>query len=814
MPVKSPYNFVPAPTEKEVFNPDWADQVSHDIPFSDGESGEIDIKITAETPIFIRNGHSKGDAETFRSYLERVNKNKDYRPTTKEQKRIERYLSFSNYEGKYFIPSTSLKGMFRNVLEIITSSRMNRAESISKINPITYGMRDMNNPEYTGDNAKVRSGWLIKGTEGWMIKSCTNHKLALSDIERKFNLSRGELKDSGINKNKLCGKHIKNKIFQFSFSKDLGKWVGKQYNFDNGGDFEGYIVLYGDIDNKRYDYIFSKPSGDGYQVDSVLIDILDNIENNGENKEDSLWLYFRKEDWQPGIPVFFTLNTDNKSVKHFGLTKLYRRNNSHYLHNLEPFKSYLKGDEKDKLDFAESLFGSVRTEALKGRVFISHAWSDNAKAGNQEERILNSPKPSFYPAYLKQEGVKGELKGAYKTYHSADAELRGFKRYPVHGGIKPNIESDNENIASQFIPLKEGTVFTGKIRYFNLRPCEIGALVSAITFHGNSDNFFHSIGGVKPYGLGKINIEIKDSDQFSKYLADFEFIMNEHLGENEFINQENIRELLSIASSSKSAEIDSLLDYPLIEKEIMVRGVDKKINEFNLYKQDKDQNGIPKNKQFLESYSERNGEYPIHSHLDKEFFRKKEEFKIEQRKKEKDEFDKIANTKDISEIEQFINTNPDSIYKSYAEELIKKISSEQIQAESKRKEEEEAERIRIKRIQEAENAKEEGLQIETDLTHRNAFDNFSKEIMNYIKKLHKNNNEKWLQQNLENGKALLISDQNAIINAIRVIYEHLPNKNEIRKWHNPFENNAVFKKITWWLGDEKSQSIYNDLTNP
>jgi hypothetical protein len=41
MSIKSPYNFVPAPTEDQVFKPEWADQVSHDIPFSDGESGEI-----------------------------------------------------------------------------------------------------------------------------------------------------------------------------------------------------------------------------------------------------------------------------------------------------------------------------------------------------------------------------------------------------------------------------------------------------------------------------------------------------------------------------------------------------------------------------------------------------------------------------------------------------------------------------------------------------------------------------------------------------------------------------------------------------
>lgn len=604
MAVKSVYNFVPAPKESEVFKPDWADQVSHDLPFSDGESGEIEIKITAETPIFIRNGHSKDNESN----------------------------EFSHYvidgKKKYFIPATSLKGMFRNVLEIITNSRMNLTSSISEKNPVTYGMRDMNNPEYSADNAKVKSGWLVKGESGWVIQSCINHKLALSDIERKFHLTQGELKDSGVNKNELCKNKIKDKIFNFSFSKDLGNWVGKQYKFDNEGDFEGYIVLYGDIDNKRYDYIFSKPKGNTYSVDSKLVETLDNIENNGENKDDSLWLYFRKENWQLGIPVFFTLNEDKKSVKHFGLTKLYRRNNSHYLTELEPYKGYLKSDEKEKLDFAELLFGTVRSEALKGRVFISHAWADSAEVGKRTERVLNSPKPSFYPAYLRQSGTKGKLKEAYKTYHDVDAELRGFKRYPVHLNIKPNIESDNENIASQFIPLSKA-VFTGKIRYFNLRPCEIGALVSAITFHGNADRFFHSIGGAKPYGFGKVKVQIKNFNSLSKYLKDFEFVINKHLNGGEFVNQGNITELLSIASLPKDHSVNSLLQYPLIEKEITVNGKKKKINEFNLYKQDKDWNKRPKDREFLENYSERNGIYSIsNKKVDKRFIQeqaKKEE---------------------------------------------------------------------------------------------------------------------------------------------------------------------------------------------
>ncbi len=54
--IRSPYNFVPV--SDKVFFPDWADQISHDIPFSDGISGKITLEIEAQTPIFVRNGHA------------------------------------------------------------------------------------------------------------------------------------------------------------------------------------------------------------------------------------------------------------------------------------------------------------------------------------------------------------------------------------------------------------------------------------------------------------------------------------------------------------------------------------------------------------------------------------------------------------------------------------------------------------------------------------------------------------------------------------------------------------------------------------
>ncbi|MEO0779138.1 MAG: RAMP superfamily CRISPR-associated protein, partial [Bacteroidota bacterium] len=82
------------------------DQVSQDIPFSDGESGEIHWTLTAETPIFVRNGYAgeEKDPEFCHHEVDGVK--------------------------QYFIPATSLKGMVRNVLEVMSLSRIRVRDDI------------------------------------------------------------------------------------------------------------------------------------------------------------------------------------------------------------------------------------------------------------------------------------------------------------------------------------------------------------------------------------------------------------------------------------------------------------------------------------------------------------------------------------------------------------------------------------------------------------------------------------------------------------------------------------------------------------
>ena len=227
MSVKSVYNFVPAPKESEVFKPDWAEQVSHDLPFEDGESGEIELEITAKSPIFIRNGHSKQDADLF----EKQKKGELPNPTKEQQKAIDRYLSFShvirNGAKDYFIPGSSLKGMSRNVLEIMSFSRINLENDI-------FSYRDLNGKEFKNNvaqNNSLKTGWLGKSDGVWFIREC--------DFGR---INFGKWNKSEYTAVKKYEEYFSSKkgMESFEFVDELERNRGSVYENIKGGSFKGY----------------------------------------------------------------------------------------------------------------------------------------------------------------------------------------------------------------------------------------------------------------------------------------------------------------------------------------------------------------------------------------------------------------------------------------------------------------------------------------------------------------------------------------------------------------------------------------------
>lgn len=602
--VKSNYNFVPAPEESEVLKPDWSDKVSHDIPFSDGESGEIKITLTAETPIFIRNGHTEGAEENeFSFYMD-------------------------NKKKQYFIPGSSVKGMVRNVLEIMSRSRI-------KVQDDIFSYRNLKDRDFKNEvmhNKSLKTGWLSKAGGAWIIEACEMKRI---DLRNRMGGNYSEMTAA-------------EKYHQFGNNPDqnfrLVRTIPSQYGPDTeiftpsaNGNFNGKVVFFGGMNNKKYEYIFSSNTTIRYDVATELIDKFEAID---EKLKDTQWQYYKSENIQR-IPVFF-YSSDNNNVDHFGFGRLYKISNTKFLREISPLSTYY-ATTRYAADLAETIFGNVEDRdekrgnirnkiSLKGRVNCGHGkivGSINEATISPVDVVLASPKASYYPYYLKS-----------GNYYSQNPEINGFKRYPVHTSPRnSDLNPDNQDIQSVIKPLPAKTQFTAKIRFHNLRKVEIGALLSALTFHGNEKDLHHTIGSGKPLGYGRTSLNIDQikvlktndngeqvyqdqTNERDQYLTDFELMMDQRCKNKskKWIESEEIIELFAMANDPRK---EHLLRYPTLENP----------NEFVNFSA----KGLP-------SYSEINGEFNANSVAQKAL-REMEEKRLAQEEAQRQQLQKEKETR-------------------------------------------------------------------------------------------------------------------------------------------------------------------------
>ncbi len=542
--ITAPYNFVPL--NEKVFFPSWSDAVSHDTPFEDGESGIINIKIATKSPLFIRNHENESE--------------------------------FCNYNGEYFIPATTLKGMLRNVTEIMSFSKM------SFIDDTTYSLRDLKYDKYMEHfKDSVQCGWFYKDGDKYKIEDCgTPYRLKYDEIDKNFginfkqNFMKGTFQNASspykkaFEKYKLLNKLAKSQNIEdktFTFAIDTTDRAGRKIlRFEKEGSIKGQIVLtghpsprneQGKISGKIYDFVFAiKENAKVYELDKK---VFENFKfayfdaRDTQPKESSDWTYWKKK-LKNGekVPVFFHKNISG--VSSFGLSYLYK-----FPYKKSIFEALLKSHQSSDTDLASTLFGYTqkiddKQYSLKGRVYFSHAKiSQKVKPLQQRYVLLGSPKASYYPIYLVQNG------GEYKTLMDESSILAGWKRYPIHKNFTHKDDGKSTQTTA-ITPLPQDVVFYAQIKLHNMKKVEIGALLSALTFH-NTPNTYHSLGMAKPYGYGKVRVEIEALKGFEytveEYLKAFETCMNVEIFDSEikWHKSPQIINLLTMATEQNDANL-------------------------------------------------------------------------------------------------------------------------------------------------------------------------------------------------------------------------------------------------------------------
>lgn len=518
--IKAPFNFVPL--SEKVYFPNWADQISQDIPFEDGISGTIELKITAQTPIFVRNGHTKSDAD---------DKNEDYKSFSKSP------------DGKYFIPGTSIKGAIRNVLEIMSFGKMDRIDNKR------YSIRDLQLKKYLAffQNSTVHCGWLsIVGEKATITDNGIPRRISHEEIDKKYKTdfcekfsNKSFLKQESNRSSLLKYKMLKEYDLHGSFRElplNPRNEVDKRIKvvFDSKGGVSGTIVVTGQpgvrkpteknadgtirrkASGKFYEFVFLDKEENTYTFDTeeengLFSDFIFNYKDSEE------WKYWRNK-LAKGvkIPVFFY--ADGGRILHFGLSYLYKI----------PFsgrvKEYSYQSHRDKRrDLSDCIFGMVEgSSALKGRVQFSSAWLDETTGKPFDDVLspyLGSPKPTYYPIYLKQNGTNGIMlnnndRGVYfSTMLDQDAVLKGWKKYPAQSNYTKNfmIPDGQDDNTNPFVPISPNSVFRSFVRFHNLKKEELGALLTAIELREGS---FHSLGFAKPFGYGRCAVKIENVQGF------------------------------------------------------------------------------------------------------------------------------------------------------------------------------------------------------------------------------------------------------------------------------------------------------------
>lgn len=520
--ITAPYRFVR--THNKIFYPSWGQKqgkdISFDMPYMDSQSGQINITITAKSPIFVGNG---------------TNKNKDDTKNNKNDKPQE----FFNHNGTYYIPGSSIKGMIRTIATILSFSKMSLDDK-------TLSCRDINNPAYKKKAMKQNQtfvGWLYVKSKKWYIDEIgeltKEHKISYEKLEQLFGKSL-------IANLKTKQAHAKYELLQH-----------KNLHLK-----EGTIVLTGFFGKKKNEFIFPHTITQTHNLTNEQVKTFQEAYYIGTPNESKDWTKRWKQEIKQGkkVPIFFQ-KTQNNQIRHFGLSMLYKLPYDNSTQAL--YTRSLTNYNKSYLDCVDRIFGFVRDDtqshenkALKGRISFSHFKAQGSpKSFAKQSLILSTPRPTFYPYCIDQ--TPNTL---FKTYDETDSKLSGFKFYVPRHNIMNHKGNGNSNILSHIIPLDEGTTFTGTLRYFNLKKEELGLLLLTLTFL--QDKHYYKIGGAKPYGFGDCHIKLHTSLNTQEYINAYIDFVKREFGDDP-INSQSAKDLLRFSQRMPN---DQYLDYMELQK--------------------------------------------------------------------------------------------------------------------------------------------------------------------------------------------------------------------------------------------------------
>ncbi|MGI0485885.1 TIGR03986 family CRISPR-associated RAMP protein [Pantanalinema rosaneae CENA516] len=583
----APYNFVELP-DQVVTAPLPPDHdryyTDHLTGKGDRLTGKIECTLTTDSPLYIRCGMTPADFEKYCDFQEPCpelskgateNQKEQWMEQKKQwEKRKEAWekerkdvlapffhtlVKSKDEELLPVIPGSSLRGMLRNLVEIVSFSKIERVSGHQRLFFRAVGSNP--NKESWGkeyktyvDHKQVQAGYLKEDTQGWYIQPAirTNgvtfawvqeNELTNLPNFKKFNDDNYRPQYLNVNYQSLeerketrNGKVIASRWFVQGITL---QGSGASCKLVTSGNMKQ-----GNESSPRSNHciVFTEDANnsDIYRLDQEAVEHYRNALTDFQKVSP-----FNK-DWgvlERGRPVFYLPPKPGSNiVSFFGQSPNFRipyspQGDGHATTVMDFVPKDLR--KLSCIDLADAIFGWIKKESEEeklsknfdqqfgrqraGRVFFTDGlyqssqqeiWYENKKS--VVPKILAEPKSTSFSHYLVQPETADPL--SLKHYASQGATvIRGHKLY-WHQGNDPTFKltpskkvigapkkvSDTQTTLIQ--PINKGVVFKFNIYFENLSNVELGCLLWVLDF-ARDTKYRLSLGMGKPLGMGAVKIE-------------------------------------------------------------------------------------------------------------------------------------------------------------------------------------------------------------------------------------------------------------------------------------------------------------------
>jgi CRISPR-associated protein (TIGR03986 family) len=544
----APYNFVPLPEMIIPAVSDAHELPDHDryYPEPDYHSGYFDVTLTTLSPLYIRGPIAAKDL------------------SHQEEKEVKDNPAFfhTGDETSPVIPGSSLRGMLRALLEIVSYSKM-KWVSEKQFFFRTVDTTAIGKYYRSTIGGHIETGFLIRQNDKYKIKVCSMARVRRPKL-------KGHIYD-GNPPNLLPRWQGQPRQYapiwvrlrpQTSITQ--GPNIVEELSYQKrDGMVEGRLVITGDVKGKKKEFVFLLPAASAEEIpvsDEIISRFHDDDQLTQWQKEafpaNQPIPGYRERDGMlgnapaaPGDPIFFL--RENRKLTFIGRAQMFR-----LPYTRSPFDLVDQSlRSTTDIDYAEALFGFVRTplelkelganaprQGEKGRAYAGRVTVTDAVLQPDQEsiwlagdfnkeitpKILATPKPTAFQHYLTQQHPDNPRRLDHydsKPPESDETTIRGHKLYWHQGlgtdqGLTPEKIRDairepakvgpGDTQHTRFKPLRPGVQFSFRVYFENLSDRELGALCWTLHPNGEPDRrYCHHLGMGKPLGMGAVELHAR-----------------------------------------------------------------------------------------------------------------------------------------------------------------------------------------------------------------------------------------------------------------------------------------------------------------